>query len=357
MYHYKLLLSVYSICFLSLAHHVHINYINYTTQSTREIFFNHIGHYQNTYNSTLELVHMAYNAYLPINDSRWLNTTLDQIIPIVSNTLKGYIFYNQHVNVIALKGTSIYGRSFTDNTYNLNSINSLDNMYTFNTSVSYNDKYNDNLMMSCCFYKQSHIFNKDIQQYCLHTDNHTESNECCIDCYKQSLYFESNYIKYAQEFIQSIQDDPIIDFKNKPTIFTGHSLGGFIATILGILYDKTVVTFQAPGEKHYIYNTELAAHLTPQKLQKIYHLQHNSDSIINGHCGITCSYAGYHINTHCHIGNICEYDSKSKLNLAESIWNHRMPFILKNIIPLWEEDYPTCTTHTNCTECTDWIFT
>jgi lipase ATG15 len=211
-------------------------------------------------------------------------------------------------------------------------------------------------MMSCCFYKQStHLFKDNLEQ-CPHHLNHTETKECCIDCYTQSLDFEESYLKIGHEFIKSIQNDPIINFDHKPTIFTGHSLGGVMATLFGIQYDKTVVTFQAPGEKHYIHHSGFYKYLNPHKLNNIYHYKHNSDSIINGNCGFTCNYAGYHINTHCHIGHICEYDSQTKLSLRESIWNHRLPYILKNILPLWETDFPICSFETNCTECEEWTY-
>ena len=49
--------------------------------------------------------------------------------------------------------------------------------------------------------------------------------------------------------------------KSYKTILIGHSLGAFVAEVLGVLYKKSVITIDSPGSrnhliKHYKYTDE-----------------------------------------------------------------------------------------------------
>jgi len=298
------------------------------------------------YNTVSDLAKMSYNVYYDINHKNWLNTTLNNVIDVsVSNdTIRAYLFTNNEKTntVIAFKGTSTY---WTNNNNKLNemSYNSQNHKNMCMLSSSVNDKYNDNLFFSCCFYKQNSLFEN------CKTCNNTEIYSCCSDCYKTSVRDENNYINDISKIIDRVKTE--INFNESKIYFTGHSLGGMLASIAALLYNKTGASFETPGDLHYI---KLAYNI--KQNNNFYHFGHTADPIFMGNCGRTCSLFGYNINTMCHTGYTCLYDSKTKLGYSESIFSHRIEYIVKNIIPKFENDMPNCTIESNCNDCTDWNF-
>ena len=89
---------------------------------------------------------------------------------------------------------------------------------------------------------------------------------------------------------------------------------------------------------------------------RIYHFGHNADPIFMGDCGGTCNILGYNIYTKCHIGNTCVYDSKDKLKMGESLWNHRIHYVIDNIISQWQNNMPECSKSNDCNDCEKWTY-
>lgn len=305
------------------------------------------------YETVYELAKMSNNVYHSIGSKYWLNTTLDIVEnrTIENNTVKAYLFTNNEKDkiVISFKGTSIYWTNYnsldTQSIPDENSIGILQNEYeTCTLSTSANDKYNDNLFFSCCFYKQSSLFK--VCDGCQELGN----SECCSKCYNSSIEYDKNYINMVRKIIDNVKID--YDFDKVDVYFTGHSLGGMLASIASIIYDKPAVTFETPGDIHYIKRSGI----DDKGSNKIYHFGHNGDPLFIGKCGSTCSMVGYNINTKCHSGFTCLYDAKQKLGYTESIFNHRIEYIIKNVIPQWEHDFPECIIDTECTECEKWEF-
>ena len=130
----------------------------------------------------------------------------------------------------------------------------------------------------------------------------------------------------------------VIDFDNSNVYFTGHSLGGLLASLLAVQYNKQAIIFHSPGDKHYF---DLIG-LDIEKDSRIYHFAHNADSLVHGHCGNLCWAFGYNIETKCHIGHNCIFDAKKKLGLTDSITTHRLEYLINTILPHWETDFPEC---------------
>jgi lipase ATG15 len=308
------------------------------------------------YNIVSDLAKMSYNVYYDINNKNWLNTTLNNVIDVsISNdTVRAYLFTNNEKTntVIAFKGTSTY---WTNNNLQGNSLdnsqgNSLDDKNMCMLSSSENDKYNDNLFFSCCFYKQNSLFGD-----CNMCNTNNTKFSCCSDCYKTSLRDENNYINEIGKIIDRVKME--IDFNKSKVYFTGHSLGGMLASIAAFIYNKTGASFETPGDLHYMKLAYDGPQINSIKQNNnFYHFGHTADPIFTGNCGRTCSLFGYNINTMCHTGYTCLYDSKTKLGYSESIFNHRIEYIVKNIVPKFENDMPNCTMETNCNDCTDWNF-
>lgn len=287
------------------------------------------------YNTIKNMMLMSYNAYIEKDDPKWEKVDYEMTgdISVSPNDIRGYIFSDETKthNVIAIKGTSI---SF------------LPMFLSILNSTIPNDKFNDNLFFSCCYYKESKLFNN------VCSDDSTSKRECNKSCYKESLDLDKNYIKMLPIIIENMKK--VIDFDKSNVYFTGHSLGGFLSVLLGLQYDKQVITFDSPGGKHYLdligvnYNT---------KDNRIYHFGHNADSIMHGHCGNLCWAMGYNVETRCRTGNSCIYDSKTKLGLSDSVRTHQLSYLIKNILPNWESDFPECHYHEECEEnCKEWVY-
>ena len=287
------------------------------------------------YNTIKNMMLMSYNAYMEQDDSNWqkVDYNLTSNISVSPDDIRGYLFSDEtrtH-NIIAIKGTTI---SFIPMFLSI-----------FNSTVS-NDKLNDNLFFSCCFYKESKLFHDTC------TDDSTSKYECKKSCYKESLNMEKNYISMLPIIVDNIKK--VIDFDKSNVYFTGHSLGGFLSMLLGLQYDKQVVTFDSPGGKHFL---DLLGVDYSSKDSRIYHFGHNADSIMNGHCGSLCWTWGYNVETKCKTGNSCIYDSKTKLGLSDSIRTHQLSYLVKNILPHWENDFPECKYHDKCEEnCKKWTY-
>jgi len=263
-----------------------------------------------------QFARMAYDAYSKTDTSDWY-TVPGTHVPIDLNSIRGYIFTNGTHNVVSIKGTSINIRT---------------------------DRYNDNLFLSCCFYKQSGLFKNTC-------DIPTDTHVCSKSCYLKSLDLPLNYLNTIEQIGRNLEK--AIDLSK--TIFTGHSLGGFLATYLGIRYNRTTITFEAPGTKYYFDKIDLYYN----NRTDIYHFGHTADPIFTGRCNLRsslCYIGGYVIRTRCHVGKVCTYDSKTKLNARESLWTHRMKYVINTVIPKWETDFPLCEAQIDCQDCAQWTF-
>jgi lipase ATG15 len=309
--------------------------------------------YDNIYN----LAVISQNAYFEekndISDTFTKNNTFP--IGINNDTVKAYLFSsdNDKYHIISFKGTStIFDKKDT----------------------VYNDKLNDNMYYSCCFYEQNSMF-KNIKELkdekCWEKDvifiTQTENEEnkfqkkrCKKKCYKAMENHELNYINISKKIIDNIKETlkEKIDFDTNEILFTGHSLGGTLATFMGLLYNKITVTFQSPGERIYTDSVELSEEYK-KNANKIYHFGHNADIIFTGKCKgrlSWCYVGGYTIETKCHIGNVCEYDAINELNISESIFTHKLKYVIDNIIPNWKSKLPECKIINNCTDCENWEY-
>lgn len=265
------------------------------------------------------LMEMCHSAYNNNNEDNWekIHFNKTKSIGIDLDSIQGYVFSDEtgYNNIIAIKGTSI---SLLPDSHN---------------STVLNDKYNDNLFFSCCYYQESSIF----KNTCI-----SKPNICDSSCYKDSLHYPFNYINILDIILENIKS--YIDFDNTNVYFTGHSLGGFLATVAGIKTNKQVITFESPGEKNYLDLINLQ-----YQDSRIYHFGHTADIIMKGECTL-CNWSGYNLKTKCHIGHTCIYDSKTKLKLTDSMNTHRIEYIIDNILPHWKNDFPDCIYRESCIE-------
>lgn len=286
------------------------------------------------YDTIKTMMLMSYNAYMEPDDPKWEKIEYNNTdISVNPKDIQAYLFSDEtkKFNVIAIKGTTISYIPMILSNFK---------------SPAPHDKYNDNLFFSCCFYKQSKLF----KNFC--DDDNSNKYECNKECYKNSTQLPTNYLNMLNILIKNVQKE--IDFENSNIYFTGHSLGGFLATSLGLSYNKQVITFDSPGGKHFFDLTNFDY----SNDKKIYNFGHNADSIMHGHCGTLCWTWGYIVETECHVGNSCIYDSKEKLGMSDSLRSHQLEYIINNILPNWKSDFPECKYRYNCTDlnCEKWSY-
>ena len=156
----------------------------------------------------------------------------------------------------------------------------------------------------------------------------------------------------------------------------GHSLGGSLASLLGITFGVPVVTFEPPGERMaaqrlhlpspvrpsrcylYAYPHSLLACSVQPSTPHITHVWHTADPIPMGTCtgkSSSCAIAGYAMESRCHLGNIIEYDTVTNLSWPVRITTHPIATVIEYILskpwPAAEEqglEVPTMKTQDDC---------
>jgi len=143
----------------------------------------------------------------------------------------------------------------------------------------------------------------------------------------------------------------------------GHSLGGSLASLVGITYGAPVVTFEAPGER-------LAAsrlHLpSPPSTHHVTHVYHTADPIAMGTCnGVlsSCAIGGYALETRCHLGKSIVYDTVTNLTWTVDVRLHRIVNIIEELLSTpWPpsmdvgREVPQAKPEVDCIECYSWDF-
>lgn len=112
---------------------------------------------------------------------------------------------------------------------------------------------------------------------------------------------------------------------------SGHSLGGSVASLVGIKRGIPTVTFEAPGERLAAIRMGLVDSASDAlELSHITHVYNNVDPIAQGLCTGTlslCAQAGYAMESKCHTSRIIMYDMQ-KSGWSLSLQAHRMGHVI-----------------------------
>lgn len=288
----------------------------------------------------LQLANMTYNSYYEVGHKDWydLGSGWNASHPFGwepdADGLRGHVFVSQDEStvVISVKGTSagwITGRG---------------------GPTAGKDKLNDNLLFSCCCARVRPTWSTVCDCY-------SGGSRCDQTCVEQALTEDSLYYAIGINLYNNVT----YMYPNANIWVTGHSLGGGLASLVGVTFGAPAVAFESPGEK-------LAAarlHLpSPPSTQHVTHVYHNADPIPMGTCtGVisSCGVAGYALESRCHLGKVILYDTVTKLGWSVNVANHAIKVVIENLLhDDWDKEngleVPIVGDEEDCVDCFNWEF-
>ncbi|KAK4161852.1 hypothetical protein QBC43DRAFT_322900 [Cladorrhinum sp. PSN259] len=216
-----------------------------------------------------------------------------------------------------------------------------------------NDKENDNLFFSCCCAQQGPW---TWRQVCSCA---TSTYTCNNTCVAQALREENRYYQAARELYANVSEL----YPHANIWLTGHSLGGAVSSFLGLTYGVPTVTFQAvpdalPAGRLGLPVPPGADPSAPQARQYTgaFHFGHTADPIYIGTCNgatASCSYGGYALESACHTGMECVYDTVGDKGWRVGIGTHKIRSVIHDVI-LKYETVPECKYTPECRDCGNW---
>lgn len=145
-------------------------------------------------------------------------------------------------------------------------------------------------------------------------------------------------------------------------ITTGHSLGGVLASLIGLQHGIPAVTFEAYPQAMAAKRLGLPAAGDVAPLRKNtggFHFGHTADPVYMGTCnGATsfCSIGGYAFETLCHTGKRCAYDVVKDWGWRPSTQTHSLRYAIDNVYMKYEKAAKCEDEDVGCVDCILWKF-
>lgn len=295
------------------------------------------------------LAKMSSNAYSTPKDDGWydLHTNdtsrpsynLSSSFGWAEDGIRGHVFSSGPANesiVVAIKGTSAF----------------------IGGGTGRNDKFNDNLLFSCCCARVDWTWTPVCD--CYSGVGESGDSRCNQTCLEDAMIEKSLYYPSATDLFNNITEM----YPTSNVWLTGHSLGGSMAALLGATFGIPTVTFEAPGDL--LAAKRLHLPLPPgadwhnnRPEFGITHVYTNSDPIPQGvvsypsrnfeqkltilpQCtgySSTCNFVGFALESKCHTGQSVIYDAVGKLGWTVDVRTHRIGTLIeKLLIADWAKD-------------------
>jgi lipase ATG15 len=218
--------------------------------------------------------------------------------------------------------------------------------------TSGHDKENDNLMGSCCCGQGgSYLWRK----VC---DCQTGTYTCDQTCVKRELEKPNRYYSATLELYEEVTKL----YPDANIITAGHSLGGVLASLIGLQHGVPSVTFETYPQALAARRLGLptAGEITPLRRNTGgFHFGHTADPVYMGTCSGSssfCSIGGYAFETVCHTGKRCAYDVVKDLGWRQSTSTHRLRYAIDNVYKVYEKAATCVDEDVNCVDCYLWKF-
>uniref|UniRef100_A0A1D1YML0 triacylglycerol lipase n=1 Tax=Anthurium amnicola TaxID=1678845 RepID=A0A1D1YML0_9ARAE len=290
------------------------------------------------WNTLINLAKLTYNAYVHPVDEDWYDLGekygVNNSFGWESDGIRGYVFASSDNKtlVISIKGTSM----------------------GFNAGPTVaKDKYNDNRLFSCCCAYVDRTWSPVCPCYL----DHYRCNQNCVE---DSVDEEDLYYSITLSMVDAIMEE----FPKSHIWITGHSLGGALSALVGLTYNLPVVAYESPGDMMPARRLHLPRPpALPADKMNIWHFGHTADPIFMGVCnGIrsTCYIGGYAMESKCHVGLTCSFDSVEKLGWRVDIRTHRIQEVIDKILNIWDGlfNFPRCFSdeEDECVDCGLWEY-
>ncbi|KAB8338976.1 hypothetical protein FH972_021915 [Carpinus fangiana] len=291
--------------------------------------------------TVLDMARIAANAYAENNKSSEWYDIGDRFhyandFGWESDGLRGHIFVDDlnRTAIVSIKGTSL-------------------GLFDGIGSV-HRDKENDNLFFSCCCGQGGESI-----LYHAVCDCQTASYTCNSTCLTQNLRKKHQYYYSALDLYQNVTEL----YPKAEVWMVGHSLGGSVSSLVGLTYGRPVVTFEAPGEAMAAKRLGLpvppgfrVGDEEPQYGTGAYHFGHTADPLFLGTCnGYPCSWWGYAMQSVCHTGFECVYNTTRDKNWTPALQYHKIITVIEDVIKFY--DTPAqCKPVRDCIDCYKWKY-
>lgn len=215
------------------------------------------------------------------------------------------------------------------------------------------DKLNDNLLFSCCCAKVDWSWSP----VC---DCHRGGWKCSQDCLEDSLVTESVFYQTGTNLYNNLS----YIYPHSDIWIIGHSLGGALASLLGVTFGVPVVTFEAPGERMASGRLHLPS---PPSTHHVTHVYHTADPVPMGTCnGVfsSCYVTGFAMESRCHLGKTIVYDTVSNLSWSVDLRTHPVSTMIETVLAdpwppaeaVGREVPEALPEDDDCVECYSWEF-
>ena len=292
--------------------------------------------------TVVNLAIMAANAYVPvIGEGEWENGTggynESQPFGWESDGLRGYIFADDgnKTIIVSLKGTSPAVFDGEETTTK--------------------DKTNDNLFASCCCGQGGNYL---WRQVC---DCYSTTYTCNQTCLVKAVKNKNRYYQAGLELYSNVTEL----YPDSNVWLTGHSLGGVVASLLGLTYGVPTTTFEAYGDALAAGRLSLPSPpgTDPSRPQErkytgAYHFGNTADPVFMGSCnGATalCTLGGYALESQCHTGQQCVYDTVGDFGWRVGVGNHKIHAVIETVLKQYDQP-AKCEPDTECVDCYNWKY-
>ncbi|OSS53630.1 hypothetical protein B5807_00512 [Epicoccum nigrum] len=254
-----------------------------------------------------------------------------------SDGLRGHIFADTENStvVIGLKGTS---PAMFDG-----------------SETTTNDKINDNLFFSCCCGQGGQFL---WRQVC---DCQTTAYTCNSTCLVTALREKNRYYYAAQDLYHNVT----ALYPHAEVWFAGHSLGGAVSSFLSLTYGHPALTFEAVPEAMPAARLGLPTppghqigSMQQRKMTGGFHFGHTADPIFMGQCNTAssvCTIGGYALQSVCHTGKKCTYDTVKDFGWRVGIGTHKIAEVIRDVIKKYDQP-AKCEPYVDCTDCYPWEY-